>query len=93
MVSTVDIPEHVTAVAWRAFDATHTQTGDLPTALADALTAAAPLLIATVRRQMAGELLKRVENGEWSQSDETIRILVTYLAVRANRLDPKGDES
>ena len=52
-MSAIIIPEHVASVAWREFVTTHAETHDLPTALADALTAAAPLLIAAAYRQTA----------------------------------------
>ena len=52
-MSTVDISDHAMDVAWRAFNETSGEYLDYATALADAMTAAAPLIVSTELRRIA----------------------------------------
>lgn len=74
-MSTVDIPEEAMDVAWRAFAA---HEDDYVAALADAITAAAPLIVAAELRRFAGAFPLG---------------FALVLTRRANELDPPGGAS
>lgn len=69
-IATLDVPPEAMAVAWRAFIAHD----DQAIALADAITAAAPIIVAT-------ELRRLVEKFGWEADNQV-------LDQRADDLDP-----
>lgn len=72
----LDIPEEIMDVAWRTFNATLDES-DSCNAVVDAITAAAPLIVAAELRKLAEECLS---TQPWS--------LLTKLCERADELDP-----
>jgi hypothetical protein len=83
-VSVVDIPEEAMDVAWRAFSESLSQADshlDYVAALADAITVAAPLIVAAELRRMADEVEAAETDSMWGRRE---------LRYRADELDPTG---
>jgi hypothetical protein len=93
-LSTVDIPDQAWDVAWRTFSESLAEADshlDYVEALADAITAAAPLIAATELRRIVDLFVSE------SRTPMDLRQLVTYvvslLQRRADELDPPGGAS
>jgi hypothetical protein len=87
-VTAVDIPDQAMDVAWRTFSESLSQADshlDYVEALADAITAAAPLIVATELRRLADELYEGPQRWPWSKAG--------LLRDRANELTPPGGAS
>jgi hypothetical protein len=75
------IPEHAIDLAWRAFGA---HEDDYVAALTDAISAAAPTIVAAELRRLADDLYT---TERWPLSK------VGTLHLRANEIDPPGDKT
>jgi hypothetical protein len=79
-VTAVDIPDQAMDIAWRTFSESLAEAGshlDYVEALADAITAIAPIIV-------AAEFRRQVDQGLACTVDET------WLIERADELDPQG---
>lgn len=83
----LDIPEEVLDVAWRAFGA---HEDDYVAALADAITAAAPLIVAAELRRFIGVMEVPIRWGGFSRAVPGLEVAVGAFRQRADELDPPG---
>lgn len=82
-MSHLDIPDHAMDAAWRTFADVYVKNDhDLCAALADAITAAAPLIAAAELRRLATTTLRTSED-----------VSCLDLLRRADELDPPGGAS
>jgi hypothetical protein len=93
-MSNFDIPDQAMDVAWRVFSRSYdTNDQELCTALADAITAAAPLIVATELRRQAESADARASDASYESTEEVTEALLNearHLRARANELDPPG---
>jgi hypothetical protein len=95
-VSTVDIPGQAMDVAWRTFSESLAEAGshlDYVEALADAITAAAPLIVATELRRQA-DIQQEIVGSYTTQAFRRVAVTAVHrLRDRADKLDPSGGAS